>query len=241
MNCDFYAEPSSAMLDGELSPAELAALTAHLATCPGCVQRLAELAALHAALQADIPEEEVPPAFYAKISSLLAAQNPGPRGVGVVTMPARTLPPRTLLHRSARLGWLAATAMAAVLAMTLMLPHHDETKDLMSVRDAALRGGIGQNLGETLSGPVVPGFRLVASHTDIVAGHRARVLAYTRQDQTITLCLWPANGEPAHGIRNAIYQGMAISYWNNGRQEYWAATTGSAVILNRFVAGVNES
>ena len=110
----------------------------------------------------------------------------------------------------------------------------------MSVRDAALRGGISASVAPGLSGPAIPGFRLTASRADIVAGHPTQVLTYSRNHQTIILCLWPANGEAAHGVRHAVYKGMAIDYWNDGREEYWAATTAPNDLLREFVASARN-
>ena len=110
----------------------------------------------------------------------------------------------------------------------------------MSVRDAALRTNVSQSVAANIPGPMVAGFDLAASRPDIVAGHRAQVFAYTRAGQTVTLCIWAANGEPAHGVRDAVYQGMAIRYWNDGKQEYWAATPGPAATLDDFVRTLKE-
>ena len=232
-----YGEQLSAMLDGELAPADTAALTVHLAACPDCAKHLAELAALRAALHDEIPEEEVSPDFYEKISGLLDQQTSMSaqevKAANVITFkpgPAR---------RNA--GWIAAVTAVAAMLMVLLLPHHEETKDLMSVRDAALRGSVSQMVASNMVGPAVAGFHLAAARSDIVAGHPTQVFAYARANQTVTLCIWSANGEPAHGVRNAVYKGIAIRYWNDGQQEYWAATTGPATTLNDFVAALKDT
>ena len=138
-----------------------------------------------------------------------------------------------------RIAWLAAgTAIAAMLAI-LLLPHENATPDLMSVRDAALRGSVSSSVAVS-NGPVIPGFHLTSSRADIVAGHPARVLAYAKDHQTIVLCIWAANGEPAHGVRHAVYKGMAIRYWNDGQQEYWAASTGPNTLLETFVTAARN-
>jgi len=232
-----YSEQLSAMLDGELAPADMAALTVHLAACPDCAKHLAELAALRAALHDEIPEEEVSPDFYAKISGLLdqpiSKPEPDVEAPNVIALKLRPV------RRNA--GWIAAVSAIAAMLMVLLLPHHDETKDLMSVRDAALRGSLSQMVASNMAGPTVDGFRLADARSDIVAGHQAQVFAYMRANQTVTLCVWSANGEPAHGIRNAVYKGMAISYWNDGQQEYWVATAGPVTTLNDFVAALKDT
>ncbi len=214
MSCADYNEHLNALLDGELPPDQTAALTAHLASCPACTRTLAELAQLRAGLAEALPEQ-APPELQARIEALLLAE-------GAEILPFTPKPRRWLPNRP---GWVAATALAAALLLTF-LPHHDNTKDLMSVRDAALRGGPA-TLAATTPPPNVPGFQLTSSRTDVVAGHIAQVSVYTKDGQSITLCVWPANGEPAHGVKNAQYRGMAIDYWNDGQNEYWAAGTGT--------------
>ena len=82
------------------------------------------------------------------------------------------------------------------------------------------------------------GFRLASARPDIVAGRQAQVFGYTRANQTVTLCVCPADGEPAHSVRHAVYKGMTIGYWNDGQQQYWVATLGSAATLNGFLAAM---
>jgi anti-sigma factor RsiW len=232
MNCPGYSERLSAMLDGELPAQEVAAVTAHLAVCPECLRYFSELAELRAQLQQAIPEAEADPEFYDKIAGLLDSERVKAAGGNVVPFRPRV--------RRERLAWLAAgTAVAAMLAVMLM-PRHDETKDFMSVRDAALRGGISQPVAAD-AGPAAAGFYLASARNDIVAGHPAQVLGYVQGKQTVTLCIWPADGEPAHGKREAVYKGMTFSYWNNGKEEYWATTAAPATTLHAFLKGLSPS
>jgi anti-sigma factor RsiW len=232
MNHESYSEQLNAMLDGELRAADIAPLARHITACPDCTRQLAELTALRAALHQEYTADEAPQEFYAKIVGLLdheRQQADAPKIIPLQPRPVRR-----------RIAWLAAgTAIAAMLAIAL-LPHRDVTPDLMSVRDAALRGGISAPVALSTPGPVVPGFQLTAARSDIVAGHPSRVLAYAKGRQTIVLCIWSANGEAAHGVRHAVYKGMAISYWNDGRQEYWAATTGSNDLLEEFITSARN-
>ena len=232
MNHESYSEQLNAMLDGELRASEIVPLERHITACQDCAKHLTELIALRAALQQEYPVEDVSSEFYAKIAGLLDSKIEQPESPNVI--PFRPRPVRR------RVAWLAAgTAIAAMLAI-LLLPHQNATQDLMSVRDAALRGSVSQTVAVNNAGPAIPGFQLVASRSDIVAGHPARVLSYSKDSQTITLCIWSANGEAAHGVRNAVYKGMAISYWNDGQQEYWAATTGTNRLLENFVTAAQN-
>jgi len=233
MDCDAYSEPLNAMLDGALPAGEMATLASHLAACPDCARHLAELADLRAALQDVVPEEAVAPEFYAKIAGLLDRE-------AAVIKPEFTAPVIPFRQRPLRrnAGWIGAWGAIAAMLVILLMPHHDASRDLMSVRDAALRTNMPQRVAANMPGPMVAGFNLTASRSDIVAGHPTRVFAYTRAGQTVTLCIWAANGEAAHGLRNAVYQSMAIRYWNDGKQEYWAATSGPTATLDSFVTAL---
>lgn len=233
MTCADYTERLSVLLDGELSPAEMAIVTNHVAACPNCPRHLAELAMLRAALQEEMPEEEAPE-FHSRIFTLLAGQS-----IATHRRPGNVV---ALKQRNLRegLAWVAAAGAIAALLIVTMLPHRDETKDLMSVRDAALRGGFKQNIVDAQA-PSVPGFRLAAARADVIAGHLAQVYSYDGSNTAITLCVWKANGEPAHGVREAIFKGMKIAYWNDGDHEYWAVTSGSGASLGAFAAAIGKS
>ena len=232
MDCDAYSEPLNAMLDGALPAGEMATLASHLAACPDCARHLAELADLRAALQEAVPDEAVASEFYTKIAGLLDREVAAAQKFAAPVIPFKPRPSR----RNA--GWMAAWGAIAATLVILLIPHHDASRDLMSVRDAALRTSMSQSVAANMPGPMVAGFELASSRSDIVAGHRAGVFAYTRAGQMVTLCMWAANGEPAHGVRNAVYQGMTIRYWNDGKREYWAATPGPTATLDSFVTAL---
>jgi anti-sigma factor (TIGR02949 family) len=241
MSCDDYNDQLNALLDGELPPQQAAALAAHLAGCPGCTKSLAELAALRAGLAQLLPEADAPAELQARIEALLRADDSN-----VVEITAFKARPRWQSDRSwrpNRAGWIATAAAVAACLMLTPLPlllHHSETPDLMSVHDAALRSA-SLTSNATVAAPTVPGFALTANHMDVVAGHVAQVAVYTRAGKTVILCIWPANGEPAHGVKTADYRGMAINYWNDGDHEYWAASVSPNADLKDFVAGLATS
>jgi anti-sigma factor RsiW len=222
MSSEQLHEQLNALLDGELPPAEIAALSAHLATRQDDMRALYELAELRAAISR-LETEEVPPGLEARIRALTD------------DAPAKILPFRP---RWRQLGLLAATAGLAA-SFTLAVLPQNKMPDFMAVRDAALRGAVTQ-LAEA-SAPVVPGFTLTGTRNDEVAGHRAQIATYMRDGASITLCLWPAGREPAHGLKNIVYRGMAISYWNDGRTEYWAASPVPAYALPGFVQALRAS
>lgn len=232
----------SAFLDGELSPPDLAELTGHLADCSDCRAHLAELGALRAALADAIPLDDVSPAFRSRITTALENAMDRPSGTRP-TEPAPVLPFRPPPRGTRRRAFAAGVVAAAVAAMLILglLPHQDNRIDLAAVRDAALRGTLSLPAPESGSGLALPGYQRVAARADIIAGHAAEVLVFTRDSQILTLCIWKAKGEAAHGMRDAIFRGMHIRYWNDGHNEYWAASGGPADGLRDFVAAVRRA
>jgi mycothiol system anti-sigma-R factor len=228
MNCAEYNEELNALLDGELPAQQAATLAAHLAGCPACAQNLAELAELRAGLAAMLPEEDAPADLQARIEAMLAE--------GVTNVIPFSPKPRATVAR--RLSWLAAPALAAALMLALLPRHDAPMKDLLSVHDATMRSA-SLTTGALAPAPAAAGFQLIGNHTDIVAGHIAQVAEYVRDGKTITLCVWPAGKEPAHEVKQAMFQGMTIKYWNDGDHEYWAASTGPD--LEAFVTAVRAS
>ena len=73
MSCDKYLDMISARLDGELTPAEEAELTAHLQTCPACRASAAELEGLHSALT-DLGEVDAPAELSLSVLSKIKAE-----------------------------------------------------------------------------------------------------------------------------------------------------------------------
>lgn len=187
-----------AWLDGELGAGEVAALARHLAGCAACRETLADLAALRAGIAAI--EDPVPPALAARIEAM-------------IDQSARTRRPVA--------PWLAAAAVGWAVAASVMLavrPSAHTAAELTAVRDAALRPAAG-----VIAAAYDPdGYQLISSRLDEVAGHQARVFIYQRGTQRVALCEWDANGEAAHAVRQVVWQGSAINYWNDGKTEFWA-------------------
>jgi anti-sigma factor RsiW len=247
VTCEDHNQTLSAFLDGELSPIEVAALTEHLASCPDCVKRLAELGALRVALAEAIPEEGLSPEFLSRITGALdSAVETLSQRASVAEPPrtARLIPFKPLrqprpTNRRPFLAGVVATAVAAMVVFTL-LPRHSNVLDLAAVRDATLRSAVSPGAPSNGMAFGVPGYRLTSARADIIAGHNARVLVFAQGSETLTLSIWKANGEPAHGVRYADFGGLQISYWNDGTNEYWASSAGPTNGLRRFVAKVRQ-
>ncbi len=107
----------SALLDGELSPAEAAALRAEIARSPKLAERLAALAAVDDGLRT-LPHRTVSSDLRARIERQIRAEAPPRVHAGAAT--------------GSRRRWLTAAALAAAAAVLALLAlpriHSDETQ-----------------------------------------------------------------------------------------------------------------
>ena len=103
--CDEYLPALSALVDGELSDAERTEVLAHLETCEGCRDYLAELSAMHAAFE-DMEEYDAPEGF----------------ADGVMARLHET----ALKKRTHRTAWVSLAACAALVVVVLGTPLREQ-------------------------------------------------------------------------------------------------------------------
>jgi anti-sigma factor RsiW len=264
MSCPERQAELNALIDGELQPTPAQALAAHVAACPACAATLAGLLALRVELAALAPPGPAPAAVRARIEAGLtrAAAAPERAAPGWAGR-------RGAAARGAGIGFGAGLALAAMLALALFAArpggagHAAEERATLaalagSVHRAELPAALLAPAGTARTGaagwlaaqdlPAVPapalgaaGFRFAGYRGDLVAGHRATVLAYRRDGRQVSLFAWPAgHGEPAHPPRDAAAAGITIVYWNNGRTEFWAAGPDAGTVA-RFVAAYRRA
>lgn len=113
MKHEEYREKLSALLDGELTDAEQAELTAHLASCPACQTYLIELTAMHDALGRMEPPS-VPEGFAAGVMARLHENEPEK---SIESVDHRENDPKTTARRRNRRMIASVAAAAAVLAL----------------------------------------------------------------------------------------------------------------------------
>lgn len=107
-NCQYYQELMSRMLDGDLLPAETAALREHIRACPECRHLCAAFSGMALSLRED--EAEPPAALAQNIMDRIRAcgETDAPTGTGPEPIPLRRRePPRS---KAAGLRPLAAAA-----------------------------------------------------------------------------------------------------------------------------------
>lgn len=102
--CDDYAALLDLFIDGELSPAEMADVQAHLDTCPGCRAYVDDALALRAAFP-DLEDTAVPQGFAEGVMAAVRAQAaPRKRQLSKLLLPLAACCAVVLLVRGVGLG-----------------------------------------------------------------------------------------------------------------------------------------
>ena len=115
--CEKYVPALSALVDGELNDSEKTEVLAHLETCEGCREFLAELSAMHAAFE-DMEEFDAPEGFADGVMAR------------VHEVPASK-------KRTARAAWLSLAACAALAVVVLATPLREQFGAAKSADSAA--------------------------------------------------------------------------------------------------------
>jgi anti-sigma factor RsiW len=226
------------LLDGELDAVNAAACEAHLKTCEACEAEYRRLQALREAVAAPGVAHRAPEHMRAGIESMIAAETaPEPRrrrvgsDAGYATVGA--------------LGGMAATGLAAALAVMLVLPQVTEAGVERQLVASHVRSLMANHLtdvatsnrhvvkpwfnGKVDIAPPVPelaeqGFPLVGGRLDYIDGHVASSIVYSRRLHTVNLFVWPAGGGLPSGTRVARRDGYSLVEWSQGGLRFAAVS-----------------
>ncbi len=237
MTCENRLLQLNALVDDEVSPEAETELLQHLAVCPVCAAEFAGLLTLKRKLTRLVPVEAPD---LARSQRIEMAWNQTSQGSQLV--PAWQVPLRTLM-RPALLGGMIGLALTLLIGHIMRVSPPKEPA-LPGVADAGLREDVSaRNLILARDRPgganawfarhhlaqlplpdlTAAGFRLVGCRTDIVAGHMASIVVYRQNGIKITLMAWPSKGEPERRLQSAQVGKQTISYWNDGRLEFWVS------------------
>ena len=238
--------------DGELSAAEAAEAIQHERQCLHC-QRAREQLTRSRELMRAMPRFEVPPKLRAAMRRRLqaaradAAEEPEDRG--------RSRGAKWVFRPQA-LGWGAALATAAVLALVLVLPGSpDVISQLVANHVRAMQ--LDSHLidvassdhhtvkpwfaGKVSFAPLVKeldadGFALKGGRIDIVQGVPAAVLVYGAGRHVLDVYMWPTrSGANAGGGASKTVDGFQMRHWEEGGLTFWCVSDMGADEMDRFV------
>jgi len=254
MECNEARPLLHASVDGELGPADLLRLEAHLAACPACTGEIAQLRTLQHVVREGAPYHRVDPAFRTRLlASLPAATNPGP------AVPARRRPslwPWQVWSGPGRVG--LALAMVALIALGM-----GQFAQYQSGRETVARELVSSHVRALLSGraldvvsldqhtvkpwfngrldyaPVVrdlsaQGFPLVGGRLDYVDGRRVAVLVYRRNQHPIDVFVFPEEPGGLPPALTGARQGYQFESWDADAMRFVAITDASADDLKAF-------
>jgi anti-sigma factor RsiW len=238
------------LLDGELDAVNAAACEAHLKSCEGCEAEFRRLQALRETVAAPGVAHRAPERLKAGIEAMIAAEAaPEPRrrrvgsDAGYATVGA--------------LGGMAATGLAAALAVMLVLPQVTEAGVERQLVASHVRSLMANHLtdvatsnrhvvkpwfnGKADIAPPVPdlaaqGFPLVGGRLDYIDGHVAPAIVYSRRLHTVNLFVWPADGQVPGGTRVVRRDGYSLVEWAQGGLRFAAVSDIDPGELKEFEA-----
>jgi anti-sigma factor RsiW len=226
--------------DDELDIAQAADMTAHLATCPACRQRVATSADVRRLLRG-VPYYAAPERLRRAIATTLR-------------------PPRATIQ------WLA---LAATLLLAVSLGTNSVVRIVRARQAAAATASLAQDvvaghvralmgahlfdvrstdqhtvkpwfLGKLDFSPPVEdlaplGFPLAGGRVDQVAGRPVAALVYQRRLHTINVFIWPA-ADTAGTLTDArSLRGFQIRHWTHDAMAFWAVSDLNDIELDQFV------
>jgi anti-sigma factor RsiW len=244
MTCDEVKPLLNARLDGEIDPAQAAALDSHMETCSSCAADLLELENLRFAIREEMP--------YYKASADLRGQ------VRLALRGAEYLDSRTRRTDWRIWGAVAATLVLCALAATPFLvythnQHQLVAEELLSAHQRALIGRSVDVISSDqhtvkpwfngklpFSPPVTDlasdGFPLEGGRVDYAGERPVAALVYGRRLHKIDVFVWPSAGEagdkdpPARFARNGYNE---IS-WKKGGFSFTAVSDLNDAELTAF-------
>jgi anti-sigma factor RsiW len=225
-----------ALLDDELDAANVAAVEAHLRTCPDCAAEFEQLKQLHQIVADPALRHGTPEGLRDRIHAALPAG------------------PRTANPWPARLGWGAGGAIAAGLALTLGFFQQSATSGIEQQMVAShVRSLLADHLvdiptsdrhvvkpwfnGKIDFSPPTPdlkaaGFPLVGGRLDYIGGRVVPAIVYRRNLHTINVFAWPAGKAPAS--ETMATDGYTLVHWRQGDMDFWAVSDVAGGDLDQF-------
>lgn len=241
MNCDDTNVLMHALIDGELDAGHAREVEAHIASCPGCTDRLREVRDFRATIAPAALRYSAPASLRARIEGKLPAP------------PAAASSRRAVIKGFALGATLSALAASGVLVMVMR--SDDERRVLGEVVSAHLRSLQAQHLTDVQSSdqhtvkpwfngrldvapPVIDltaqGFTLLGGRLDYADAKPLAAIVYRRRVHIINLFCAPARGMARRAARMESLHGFNVRSWSENGLNLWAVSDINADELAEF-------
>lgn len=234
MQCQESNKMLDAYVDNEIDVLQSVALEEHVAGCAECHQKLQSRQALRKSIQSAGLRYTAPPELVKDVRKALRI--PEERSAG----------PRWAWFRNAAWGFAAATALFALVAVSLFFFLRTSAGDRLAQQstDAYIRSMVAENRGidviSSESHTVKPwfngrlsfspkvvdfadkGFSLAGGRVDYLDSQTAAVLVYKRNQHVIDVFIYPNAGRS--GLSMHQERGYNIASWSKDGMQYWVVS-----------------
>lgn len=253
MTCAQCQELLDAYVDGELPPADEAAVREHIASCAECAREHAALAATSRRIGETLVKYQAPDVLKARIRAALAQPDP-------LALDAPNSKPLTT--RRLAFGGLGIAIASSILTFAVLrgvTPSGSVTDEIISSHIRALMPGHLTDVASTnqhnvkpwfngrvdLSPPVPNldsiGFPLIGGRLDYVQGRATPVIVYGRRQHLIDVYAWPAANERGTAASASARNGYNVVAWRANGMSLEAVSDLNRPELEQFVKAFNAS
>lgn len=250
MNCSVAEPLLNAYVDGELAPALLQGVEAHLASCGFCAQQVSDLQALQTALGAETLYHAAPGTLRGRVETALMAS-----------------PPATLLSQpvTAKSLGVTITALAVLVGVPFLVWWMWFNKPALSLTQQTIRSHLRAVESNRLTeiktsdpnaarnwlqskgqGTVVvtdlsrQGYALQGARLEHLDGNSVPVLVYGSGKNTVNLYLWPSHCGGEQSTCTMSMQGLQVANWVDAGVIHYAVTDLPAERLEEFEKSVRR-
>jgi anti-sigma factor RsiW len=249
------------LVDGETTPAELAAIEAHLAFCAACRADVAAKRKLGAAIRQHAERHQASAALKERWRNIATTTAPDSSEILPFRQPVR----RRLAGSPRWLGMAASIAFAAVFSAGTMHLFDRQTAETQVLADeivsSHVRSLVASHLYDvestdqhtvkpwfagklSFSPPVrdlaTQGFPLLGGRLDYLGRQQVAALIYRHDKHIINLFIWPASDQPSLVISGPTEQGYNTLHWSRDGMNFWAVSDENRADLQSFADHIRD-